>query len=42
MSIFEKFPDARCWQGVATAGIAWGAMVADQLKASFYLCASKT
>lgn len=30
--IFEKFPDARSIAGVATAGIAWGALAADQLK----------
>lgn len=30
--VFEKFPDAELLAGVATAGIAWGAMVADQLK----------
>jgi orotate phosphoribosyltransferase len=30
--IFEKFPDAEVVAGVATAGIAWGAMAADQLK----------
>lgn len=30
--VFEKFPDAETLAGVATAGIAWGAMVADQLK----------
>lgn len=30
--VFEKFPDATMLAGVATAGIAWGAMVADQLK----------
>jgi orotate phosphoribosyltransferase len=30
--VFEKFPDAELVAGVATAGIAWGAMVADQLK----------
>lgn len=30
--VFEKFPDAQVIAGVATAGIAWGAMVADQLK----------
>ncbi len=30
--IFEKFPEAALIAGVATAGIAWGAMVADQLK----------
>lgn len=30
--IFEKYPDAEVLAGVATAGIAWGAMAADQLK----------
>lgn len=30
--IFEKFPDAELLAGVATAGISWGAMAADQLK----------
>lgn len=30
--IFEKFPNAALLAGVATAGIAWGAMAADQLK----------
>lgn len=30
--IFEKFPLAQILAGVATAGIAWGAMAADQLK----------
>jgi len=30
--IFEQFPDAEVLAGVATAGIAWGAMSADQLK----------
>jgi len=30
--VFEKFPGAGMLAGVATAGIAWGAMVADQLK----------
>ena len=30
--IFEQFPDADLLAGVATAGIAWGAMSADQLK----------
>ena len=29
---FEKFPEAELLAGVATAGIAWGAMAADQLK----------
>jgi len=30
--IFERYPDAEILAGVATAGIAWGAMAADQLK----------
>jgi len=30
--IFEQFPDADLLAGVATAGIAWGAMASDQLK----------
>src|SRR6187455_2151242 len=30
--IFEEFPQAELLAGVATAGIAWGAMAADQLK----------
>ncbi len=30
--IFEKFTGAEALAGVATAGIAWGAMAADQLK----------
>jgi orotate phosphoribosyltransferase len=33
--VFEKYPDAELIAGVATAGIAWGAMVADQLKLPF-------
>jgi len=33
--VFEKFPEADLIAGVATAGIAWGAMVADQLKLPF-------
>lgn len=33
--IFEQFPDANLLAGVATAGIAWGAMAADQLKLPF-------
>lgn len=33
--ILEKYPDAELLAGVATAGIAWGAMVADQLKLPF-------
>lgn len=34
-TVFEKFPDAEVIAGVATAGIPWGAMVADQLKLPF-------
>ena len=30
--VFEQFPDAEMLAGVATAGIAWGAMASDQLK----------
>jgi orotate phosphoribosyltransferase len=30
--IFSQFPDADLLAGVATAGIAWGALAADQLK----------
>jgi orotate phosphoribosyltransferase len=30
--VFAKFPEAELLAGVATAGIAWGAMTADQLK----------
>jgi orotate phosphoribosyltransferase len=33
--IFEQYPDAEALAGVATAGIAWGAMAADQLKLPF-------
>jgi orotate phosphoribosyltransferase len=33
--VFEKFADADVIAGVATAGIAWGAMIADQLKLPF-------
>ncbi|MBC7887051.1 MAG: orotate phosphoribosyltransferase [Ferruginibacter sp.] len=33
--VFEQFPEADMLAGVATAGIAWGAMVADQLKLPF-------
>ena len=33
--IFEKFEDAGLLAGVATAGIPWGAMAADQLKLPF-------
>lgn len=34
-TIFEQYPDAGLLAGVATAGIAWGAMAADQLKLPF-------
>jgi orotate phosphoribosyltransferase len=33
--VFDKFRDAELIAGVATAGIAWGALVADQLKLPF-------
>ena len=33
--VFEQFAEAELIAGVATAGIAWGAMVADQLKLPF-------
>ena len=33
--VFEKFGEADALAGVATAGIAWGAMAADQLKLPF-------
>ena len=33
--IFEQYPEADLIAGVATAGIAWGAMAADQLKLPF-------
>lgn len=33
--VFEKFSDAEVIAGVATAGIAWGALIADQLKLPF-------
>lgn len=33
--IFERFPEADALAGVATAGIAWGVMAADQLKLPF-------
>jgi orotate phosphoribosyltransferase len=33
--VFEKYADAQLIAGVATAGIPWGAMVADQLKLPF-------
>src|SRR3982750_1680407 len=33
--VFQEFPDAELLAGGATAGIAWGALVADQLKLPF-------
>lgn len=33
--VFQQFPGAGMLAGVATAGIAWGAMAADQLKLPF-------
>jgi orotate phosphoribosyltransferase len=33
--VFEKYSEASVIAGVATAGIAWGAMIADQLKLPF-------
>lgn len=36
--VFEGFPNADLVCGVATAGISWGAMVADQLKLPFIYC----
>jgi orotate phosphoribosyltransferase len=33
--VFENFAEAQLLAGVATAGIAWGAMAADQLKLPF-------
>ena len=34
-AVFVKYPERELIAGVATAGIAWGAMVADQLKLPF-------
>src|ERR1041385_5117944 len=39
--IFEQYPEAGLVAGVATAGIAWGAMAADQLKLPFVYVRSK-
>src|SRR5579871_2532500 len=39
--VFEKFPEAELLAGVATAGIAWGAMAADQLKLPYVYVRSK-
>ena len=33
--VFEQYPEADMLAGVATAGIPWGAMIADQLKLPF-------
>jgi orotate phosphoribosyltransferase len=40
-TVFEQFPDADLIAGVATAGIAWGALVADQLKLPFVYVRAK-
>jgi orotate phosphoribosyltransferase len=40
-SLFSQFPDAALLAGVATAGIAWGAMAADQLKLPYIYVRSK-
>ncbi len=39
--LFEEFQEADMIAGVATAGIAWGAMAADQLKLPFIYVRSK-
>jgi orotate phosphoribosyltransferase len=39
--VFDGFPEAELIAGVATAGIAWGAMAADQLKLPFIYVRSK-
>jgi len=39
--LFEKFPNAGLLAGVATAGIPWGAMAADQLKLPYIYVRSK-
>jgi orotate phosphoribosyltransferase len=39
--IFEQFADAELLAGVATAGIAWGAMAADQLKLPYIYVRAK-
>jgi orotate phosphoribosyltransferase len=36
--VFESYPEANIICGVATAGISWGAMTADQLKMPFIYC----
>jgi orotate phosphoribosyltransferase len=40
-AIFERYPEAEVIAGVATAGIAWGAMAADQLKLPFVYVRTK-
>ena len=39
--VFAQFPEAALLAGVATAGIPWGAMVADQLKLPYVYVRSK-
>ena len=39
--VFAQFPEAGLLAGVATAGIPWGAMVADQLKLPYVYVRSK-
>src|ERR1700761_272893 len=39
--VFAQFPEAGLIAGVATAGIAWGAMVSDQLKLPYVYVRSK-
>jgi orotate phosphoribosyltransferase len=39
--VFAQFPEAGMLAGVATAGIAWGAMAADQLKLPYVYVRSK-
>jgi orotate phosphoribosyltransferase len=39
--LFAQFPEAGLLAGVATAGIAWGAMAADQLKLPYVYVRSK-
>ncbi len=39
--VFDRFPNADLVAGVATAGIAWGAMIADMLKIPFIYVRAK-
>lgn len=39
--VFARFPEAALLAGVATAGVPWGAMVADQLKLPYVYVRSK-